>query len=471
MLTQNKAEVSFCILLCCIAAATTICGAESSTQSTNAPPDTSRFSDQPAPLRLDGFPERPPPLIEWGDKFLGSGNIHKAIPLPTGAVWHPSFWVYGNFRTAVGTFDDGKTRSSEWANRMDLFGNLQLAATERIVMGIRPLDRNGLFTGYNFEPQTRRGWQENFAENSLQLRTLFFEGEFGELFPRLDKGDRIPLDIGISLGRQPLRLQDGLLIEDDSIDLIALTKNSILPSGGSTMRLSALFGWNGVDRADNLQDKGAYLVGLDASADYSKSTYDADLLYVISNRGGDGLYAGLGQTRRFGKINSVIRVVQSVAVEQENSRVQTGTLLFSELSYTPSYGQDIVYINGFWGIDDFTSAVRAPATGGPLGRTGLLFAAVGLGRYGAALGNQAQRSAGGAIGYQMFFGELRRRQLTFEIGGRDATDGRSLAAGAIGARFQQAIGRRYVMIVDTFGGIREKSKEPFGARLEFLVKF
>src|SRR5438093_2480302 len=101
----------------------------------------SRFSDQPAPLRLEGFPERPPPLIEWGDKFLGPGNLQKGFTLPSGAVWHPSFWVYGNLRSAIQTFDSGPARTSEWANRLDIFGNLQLAATERIVVGFRPLDQ------------------------------------------------------------------------------------------------------------------------------------------------------------------------------------------------------------------------------------------------------------------------------------------------------------------------------------------
>src|SRR5882724_3792521 len=66
---------------------------------------SSRFSDKPAPLMKEGFPERPPPLIEWGDRFLGPGNLQRGFTLPTGANWTPSLWVYGDFRTAVQTFD------------------------------------------------------------------------------------------------------------------------------------------------------------------------------------------------------------------------------------------------------------------------------------------------------------------------------------------------------------------------------
>src|ERR1039458_3082067 len=79
--------------------------------------DTARFSDQPAPLALQGFPERPPPLIELGDKFLGTGNLQKGITLPTGEVISPDFWVFGTLRSAVQTFDTGSgkaSRTTEW---------------------------------------------------------------------------------------------------------------------------------------------------------------------------------------------------------------------------------------------------------------------------------------------------------------------------------------------------------------------
>src|SRR5438128_2166069 len=82
--------------------------------------DTARFSDKPAPLALDTFPQRPPPLIEIGDKFLSTGNLQKGITLPTGEVISPNFWVFGNLRSAVQTFDTGagtSSRTTEWVNR------------------------------------------------------------------------------------------------------------------------------------------------------------------------------------------------------------------------------------------------------------------------------------------------------------------------------------------------------------------
>jgi hypothetical protein len=433
--------------------------------------DANRFSDQARPLQIETFPARPAPLIEWGDDFLGNGNIRRAYTLPTGAVWHPSFWVYGDYRSAVQTYQNGTGRVTEWVNNLNLYGNLFLAATERIVIGIRPLEKNGSFTGYNFEPKGKQGWNEDFGGASFKPRTLFFEGEFGEIFPGLDHGDKYPLDIGFSVGRQPLTLQDGLLVQDEAIDIVSLTKNSILPTGGSTLRASAIYGWAQIDRANNVNDPDAQLIGLDLAADFPNSTFQADAIYVPSSGGSDGLFLGVGMTRRFGKINSTLRVAHSIALDVESPKVQTGTLLFGEFSMTPSYGQDIVYLNGFWGIDEFSSAVRSPIAGGPLGRVGILFNAVGLGNYGSPLSSYPQNAAGGALGYQMFFGELRRQQLTFELGGRTPTSGITQSAVAVGGRFQQALGRRFILRFDTFGGVQNNSREIYGGRTELLIKF
>jgi hypothetical protein len=461
-----------------IALSTAALGAESE--------DKARFSDQPAPLQLEGFPERPPLLLELGDKFLSTGNLHRGFTLPTGANWTPNLWVYGTLRSAVQTFDDGGngTRTSEWANRLDLFANLQFSATERILVGFRPVDQNSTparFSGYQFEPVSAppghkslgdRGWVDAF---SATPRTFFFEGEFGEIFPKLDQHDKRNFDYGFAVGRQSLTLQDGILANDDSIDMFSISRIGLRVPGGSTLRLTGYYAWDQIERADNARDKGASLFGLEAIADFPVCTVDADLAYVTSTAGGDGFYAGIGSNQRIGKFNTVFRANTSVAVDHESDRVRNGTLLFGECSYTMPYGEDLVYLNGFWGIDHFSSADRAPSAGGPLGRVGILNAAVGLGRYGAPLSNQADNAVGGALGYQMFFGELKRKQLILELGGRAPTRAPTLLrqqpAEGIGARYQQAFGRRLVVILDTFGVLRENSEESWGGRLEFLVKF
>jgi hypothetical protein len=458
---RNALLIAFhSLMIALFATSSELCAAEAS----------SRFSDEPVPLQLDDFPERPAPLFEIGDGFLSTGNISDGFTLPTGAVWAPSFFMFGNYRTAIQTFDNGTTRTSEWANDLNLFGNLQLAATERIVIGLSPLrNRDGEFTGYTFEPNRIRGRDEDFG-NNFEPSIFYFEGEFGELFPRWDRGDRRSLDYGISIGRQPLRLQDGILVNDDRLDAITITRNALLPGRGSNLKLSGIFAWDEIQRGDNRTDDSARLFGLDMLMDLPRSTIEADILYTTADDGEDGFYAGIGATQRMGKFATTFRVNQSVAVEEESAAVRTGTLFFAEVSIEPPHTHNNLYVNGYVAIDGFTSAVRGPFTGGPIGRAGVLFSAVGIGRYGSPLSDRAIRSAGGAIGYQMFFGEFRRRQLILEAGGLASTDEGS-SAEAVGARFQQALGRRSVLRFDLFGALQESTDDAYGARMELLVKF
>jgi hypothetical protein len=447
---------------------------------TNESPSVSRFSDQPIPLRLEGFPERPRPIFEWGDHFLRPGNLAPGFTLPTGAHWSPGFWVFGDYRTAVQSFDPGYApRRSEWANRLDLFANLQLAGVDRVLVGFRPIDRfedgEERFSGYNFEPSKPKKYHGWRGEWRGEPTTAFFEAELGELFPALTKGDKHYLDYGFSIGRQPLILQDGLLVNDDILDMIGITRNTVLPKGVSDMRLTGFFAWNEVDRADNREDPHAYLFGLDTRMDFFFNTVEATMLYVTSENDGDGFYAGAGTSQRFGKFNTLFRVATSVAVEKESARVRNGTVLFSELSFEPEGSHNMVYLNAYLGIDEFSSAVRAPTAGGPLGRVGILNEASALGRYGSPLSNYSDESVGANLGYQMFFGMIPRTQFTIEIGGRAPLENpilpRDEAAGGIAARFQKAYRQRFVLKLDAFNVLREHGTYSYGGRVELHTKF
>ncbi len=203
----------------------------------------SRLSDESLPLQIEEVPQRPRLLLEFGDRFLDSGALGPEFTLPTGAVWRPSLWVFGEYRTAVQTFERGfmaggemsdDTRTSEWANRLDIFGNLKLSGTERILVAFRPLDRDNRFSGNLFEPE-----KDFEDELNAVVRTLFFEGDFGEIFPGLDEGDTRALDIGFSVGRQPLLFQEGLLISTGGLgntDAVGLVRNNLQLPGTSNAR-------------------------------------------------------------------------------------------------------------------------------------------------------------------------------------------------------------------------------------------
>ncbi|HEY1583135.1 MAG TPA: zinc ribbon domain-containing protein [Chthoniobacterales bacterium] len=435
---------------------------------------SSALSDKPIALKLEGFPDRPKPIIEIGQNpFLGQGPIAPGIKLPTGAVWQPVFIVFGTARTAVQTFDNGTGQITEWANRLDLYGNLFLTPTERFLIGFRPLDRDGLdYSGYRFDPSPQR------LKNDLNgyVTTLFFQGDFGELFPNLDPNDTKGLDIQFAIGRQPLNFEDGIMINEDAIDAVGLTKTSLFFLGSSSWRTTGIFAWGELNRNDNLRESNARLFGLFNTADYESDTIDLDLAYVTADAstGGDGLYLGIGDTRRFGLINSTTRANASFALDHETPAVSTGLLLFQQLSTTLPESKDIGYIDLFWGIGDYSSAARGDDRGGPLGDTGILFAAQGLGSYGAPLGNRANDAVGLAIGYQKFLGTT-DKQLTFELGGRLRTrdpqffDQPNSIAGA--ARYQMKLNQHMVLIFDTFLGFPEERDTAYGFRSEILVKF
>ena len=401
--------------------------------------------------------------------FLGLGSITPGFESPTGAIWQPSLIIFGEYRSAIQSFNDGDRDVTEWANRFDLFANYYLTPTERFFVGVRPLDEEGDFTGYRFGGDRGSGWHEAF---NFELRSLYFEGDFGEIFPRLDPDDSRNLDFGFSVGRQPVNFQDGIMI-NDTIDAVGVTRSSLFLLGSSATRITAMYGRNEVHRGDNVRDRDASIYGLFVSSDYDKSTWDVDLAYVDGSNetGGDGAYLGVAQTRRIGHLNSTLRANFSWALDEETDAVGTGTLLTAQLSRTPTYNHDLIYLNAFAGIDDYTSAARDPSVGGPLGNIGILFAAVGLGDYGAPLGNRANDAVGVGLGYQHFFDRDKSRQLIVEAGGRTSTSGDDESAIALGAQYQRALNNNAIFVLGGFVSHHEERGTGGGGRLELRVKF
>lgn len=438
----------------------------------------SRFSDEPIPLA--DIPQRPDPILELGEPFLGTGTLSQGFTLPTGAVWQPAFLAFGTWRTGVQGTTQAGTDFAEATSRFDLFGNLYLTQTERVLVGIRPLDDDGRFTRYTLHqdpapPDSLDGFHE---ELNADVRTLFFEGDIGEIFPALDPDDSGSLDIYFSVGRQPLRFQDGLLLNENAIDMVGLTRANMKLFGVVNTRSTAVFGWGDVDRL-NRGDGSAHLFGLFNEIDSRERTIELDAVLVTADSArGNGLYAGLGSTRRFGRLaNNTFRVVGSYPVGDETPFTRKGLLVHNQLGWTPVHSHNWVYLNLFGGVGKYRSAARSPAAGGPLGRTGVLFAAVGLGRYGAALGNRADNAVGGSVGYQIFF-DHNRKQLLLEGGGRYTYDKTNVLgardAAALGARYQMALGRRFVLELSGFGNYTLKPDNVSGlnggGRFEVMVK-
>ena len=431
--------------------------------------EDSALSDEPIPLQIESVPERLSPLIEIGDTFLGQGNIGAGFTLPTGAVWQPNLLLWGNFRSGINYIDDevvtGNDQFSEWANRLDLFAQLSLSQTERLVVGLRSFDEDGEFVGYRLQPD------RDFVDGlEADISVAFFEFNLAEIFPRTKKSKRRGLDLDVSVGRQPLLFQEATMV-NDSMDSIAVSRNNIsLLPGASNTRATFIYSWNEINRGNNIEDSDAKMYGFFIETDFPLSTVNFDVVVVNSDKTGDGFYAGLSATQRLGKFNTAFRVVHSEPTAGVTEETTRGTLAVSEVSWTPPYTHNNVYANFFWAEDEFTSAARDFATGGPLGLVGILYASVGLGAYPAPLGNNALKSYGGALGYQIFSKD-NRRQFIIELGARTNTDSSERTQAAVGARYQQAIGHHFVFRLDGYVSKRENFDAGWGARTEFLVKF
>ncbi|MFT5050987.1 MAG: hypothetical protein ACI8QZ_002394 [Chlamydiales bacterium] len=432
----------------------------------------SRLTDVPLGLQYHLVPDRPQPLLEIGNPYQGTGVFEENIFTKTGAVLQPSLLLWGTYRTAFNaTADENGSRDvSEWANRLDLFGEYKLTGTERVVIGFRPLDKDGLFQGYDFEDGSTN---QEFNGN---VRTLFFEGDFGEIFPKLDPDDSRGLDYGFSIGRQPLLFQNGVMI-NDTLDAVGVTRNSKRFWGFSNVRFTGLVAWDDIDRGSGFTDEDATILAFLTEVDTKDSTIELDVALGLSGDGSDGTYAGYGSTQRIGHYNTTFRANVSVDMDDVGAAsVDDGLLLSAEVSKTLHHSEDLVYLNTFLGIDSYRSAAQDPASAGPLAATGILFAGTGIGTAGSALGGLPDDSVAAAFGIQKFFNGG-REQLTGELGGRYNYDAERGALAA-GGRWQRAWGQHTVFAVDLYAGFDDAGGATggfdgafAGTRLEMLIKF
>jgi hypothetical protein len=454
---------------------------------------STKINDKPTKFFTTGdIPERPALLLELGDAFLGEGNLGQGFELPTGAVWTPALWVFGTLRSALQTIDTpGSERVTDWANRFDLFGNLQLTSTEKLVVGIRPLDKNrpGQFAGYRFEPNDSDGWRDDFF--NANIRTLFAEGDFGSLLPNLDKQGTTWLDFGFTVGRQPLIFQDGILLNDTQ-DSIGIVRNNIRLPGVSNLRVSGLYSWGSVSRGatgidnSNEDTKDLDQFGLFTSFDTEFKTINADFVYTLDSADdgvdGDSAYAGISIAERIGRYSLTWRANGSYAIEDESDLVTTGALLSTELSWTPHGSDDTIWINPFVSIGTFSQAGRENIDGGgPLAALGILFASPNIGAFGSELDNRANDNAGAAIGYQAFWND-HWTNLGLEIAGfkdigleDDIQQGLDWQVG-VGFQAQQKLTQQSLIQIEGFYALQEAEvgevdDDTYGGRLEFLYQF
>lgn len=420
------------------------------------------------------LPARPKLLIEMGDAFLGTGKLNPGFEVPIiGAIWQPRLWSYLIYRSTLQTFNNGSPaleRETEWANRLDLFVNLQLTGTEKILLNLRTLDRNNprKFTRYTFNG-AKKGFNENIT---VSVESFFFEGDLGSLIPNLDNAGIKPIDLGFTIGRQSITFQEGMLI-NDTIDAIGLVRNNIVFPGTSNLRISAMWGWNRLDRNDGDNGSDENMFGVFIAADTHVSTFNLDIIYVDDADNADALYIGASAIQRItalDNLSTALRINTSIALDREipGNVIGTGTLISLELSKTPHGSDYIVYFNSFIGIGNFTQAGREAIVGGPLANMGILFASPSLSTYLSELNPFTDNVVGAVLGYQAFY-DHKRRNLILEVAGRHNYDNKGIDQLGFGFQLQQAVGRYVQLQLEGFYTFNEDQQDGSGARAEIQI--
>ena len=433
--------------------------------------DVPAFSDEHIQLLAPSDTGSRPALIyEGGDLFLGVGDLYEGFETPWGAIWQPQLWIFGTMRSAVQMFENGSANStaSEWANRLDLYANIQLTGTEKFIIGIRPLDKNepSKFSRVAFNDNRGSGQ----SEFNMDIRTMFFEGDLGSLFPKLDPSGTTWLDYGFSVGRQLLQFQEGIMLNDE-VDALALIRNNIHLPGIPSLRSSLVWGWNELGRSNAGEGGTENMFGLFNSWDTQITSWNLDLVYVTDeDTVGDSSHIGFSAIQRIGLFSTAFRINSSIAEENDNAEVGTGTLYSAEISFTPQRSDDIVYFNSFIAAGNFTQVGREPVVGGPLGALGILFASPSLGNFGSEMISFADDVAGFATGYQAFWNH-HRTSLTLEVAGRKDTSGERFDDIAFGFEFRQRLAQRIQLQIDSHYTVQEKRSDGYGLRTEILYQF
>jgi hypothetical protein len=213
------------------------------------------------------------------------------------------------------------------------------------------------------------------------------------------------------------------------------------------------------------------MFGLFNSWDTQITSWNLDLVYVTDeDTVGDSSHIGLSAIQRIGLFSTAFRINSSIAEENDNAEVGTGTLYSAEISFTPQRSDDIVYFNSFIAAGNFTQVGREPVVGGPLGALGIMFASPSIGNFGSEMISFANDVAGFAAGYQAFWNH-HRTSLTLEVAGRKDTSGERFDDIAFGFEFRQRLAQRIQLQIDSHYTVQEKRSDGYGLRTEILYQF
>ena len=157
----------------------------------------------------------PRPWIEWPWPMYQEGPIGAGIDLfGKKNLLRPQLIAFGDLRLVTAHNDNGAVDTSQMAARLNLFLDFRLTATERINVFLRPFDKRGKSTRFEFGGNLKdlRG-EDTEGTFDIDPEGFFFEGELGSIVSGLTD-NHTKFDIPFSFGLMPLFFQNGVWMED-----------------------------------------------------------------------------------------------------------------------------------------------------------------------------------------------------------------------------------------------------------------
>ncbi len=442
--------------------------------------------DPKAQIRIYGGKSRMEevrPALELGRPIYLEGPFNKGLNyLGRKNPIFPGFAAYGDWRTAIGYNDNGAIENGLLATRFNLDLDLKLTSTERIHAFLRPLDRGGNFTKYEFFGDDR---DQGDLQTDLNIETLFFEGDMGAIAAGISDQYN-SLDLPFSLGLAPLLFQNGVWLEDAFIGGAFSIPSLNSPQLNITnMDFTFFGGFDKVttpaiqDDVGDLADHNLRLYGATTFIEANEGYWEAGLGRVDGEGGLDEFSynsATLAFTKRYGRrLSNSLRAMYTFGQDRVNNIQQTadGWIFLVENSLITSKPSTFVPYGNFWVGFDRPQPLADDT--GILKNTGINFETNGLTGF-PKLDDTGHDTWGGAIGLEYLF--ALDQQLVMELAsaqilgdkfepGRAANDDQY----ALGLRYQLPITKSWIFRTDVMYGFRRNEDDIGGFSLEMRYKF
>lgn len=425
------------------------------------------------------------PALSLGrDELYGAGEIGEGFVLfGEKNRFFPHLTVFGDWRTAIAYNDNGAGNPvGQIATRLNLFFDLKLTATERILMFYPPLQDGGQFTRFVFDDDNNDGADFEFEIDDEPV-TLFLEGDLGQIISGF-QDEYTEFDMPFAVGRVPLLFQNGVWMDDAFLGgAFTIPAQNSASLDITNYDLTFFFGFDEItsdaflNGAGNRDDDEAAMVGIKGFFDLQEGYLELGAAYLHDKEKGDGDESYVNLTAAFskrygGRLSNATRVILNVGQESPavGNKTANGVMLISENALITHLPLTLIPYANFWiGKDNVQPLAKAD---GVLKNVGLAFETDALTGF-PKLDDAGRDTFGGAIGVQYLFSL--EQQIVAEVAAVIPWDGENGNVQdeqfAASVRYQRPLTNQWIFRADAMYGLLVNQPDLFGARMEMRLKF